>query len=64
MIKLRFYVPTGQGVSRPSRPVPIRKRDRDGVGTLKSIHAGKEEERGKKERKMKKEKSERKEKEK
>ena len=37
------------------------KMDWDGVGTLKSIYIGNEEEKGKKERKMKKEKSERKE---
>ena len=61
----RFYVLTGRGASWPSHPVSMRKLDGDGdgdgVGTLKSIHIGREEKRERKERKMKKEKSERKE---
>ena len=50
----------GPGASWPFRPFPIKKEDRDGIGTLKPIHAKTEEEKRKKERKMKKGKSERK----
>ncbi|KAG1334346.1 hypothetical protein COCNU_03G004650 [Cocos nucifera] len=45
----KFYIPVGWRVSRLSRPIPVRKWDQDQVGTLKSIHAGREEKEERKE---------------
>ena len=38
IIITRFFIPMGQRASQPSYPILMRKRDRDGLETPKSIH--------------------------
>lgn len=51
MIGSRFYIPEGWEASRSSHSILVRKWDWEGFGTLKPIHAGREEARGNKETK-------------
>ena len=44
----RFYIPEGRGASRQFYPIFVKKQDRNGLKTLKSIHTEREEERRKK----------------